>query len=52
MTSQNGQTHFKNLLAFAAVSDHFRMLYIKGLKSGHKELNFRNMHFWMLRRFI
>ena len=33
--SSNGQTHFKNLAAFAArflsVSDHFRTLCIKGL---------------------
>ena len=32
--SQNGQTHFKNLAAFAAtVSDHFGTLCIKGLKA-------------------
>ena len=34
--AQNGQTHFKNLAAFAArflsVSDHFWTLYIKGLR--------------------
>ena len=32
--SQNGQTHFKNLAAFAAtVSDHFGTLCSKGLKA-------------------
>ena len=29
--SQNGQTHFKNLAANAARSDHFGTLCIKGL---------------------
>ena len=29
--SQNGQTHFKNLAAFAILSDHFGALCIKGL---------------------
>ena len=40
---QNGQTHFKNLAAFAAsflsVFDHFGTLYIKGL------MNIRYYHY-------
>ena len=31
---QNGQTHFKNLAAFASVSDHFGTFYINTLGQG------------------
>ena len=35
-TWQNGQTHFKNLAAFASVLDHFVVLLIKGIKTADK----------------
>ena len=56
--SQNGQTHFKNLAAFAArflnVSDHFGTLCIKGLNYGYIKTYrmWYNDSFWLVEIFL